>query len=675
MSKDGLCVDQDECATSPCSFYATCANTVGSYICYCNTTSGYFPTADNFTCSFDPDNAGVLQGLLSTWRIPPQTKSPRSYAFSLRVTNKASLSTTAWTNPIVIDQDPPVFQTISFSYQGSAVDVLRNGSQEVQWRFQSNISGMAYYEFGLGSAPNLTDIVAKTMTVSSSVSFTIPTLAQSQIHFVITGYSGSMLKTTQSFPMFYLTGPPSIDKATVQLTRVGRFLQWQNFTDPVGVSNYYIGIGTQFAGNDLLNWTMTSNGQALTGPFLSGLCTEIGCGTPFLPTTLSSVAAPVWFSIRADNRAGFWSAPVSASRPTVLLGSDAAIIYANGNGAPVSTYGFEDSTAVATISAQLSPNTSSTVALIAVGAYQYTVTQRTQITLIRPQPLLVMRAGSMYATYGKVHLHLLNVAYDGSLTPWFLTSGASTGVNVTVSVQTLLTAAIGPASFYYQGQMSNTIYQPGPWVAKATTTNQNAKMISWSADSPGLYAMFYNSSFPSFLDLNADALAEVLHVVPVGAMQPTSLVVAMNESLVPDAGRGYVASLSPFYNSTMGFAQTYTGNETIVAIGDFDADGSPDYVLSLSGYPVHASWSAANYQIVFANRSTPMVTIAKPNTGIAPQNYDQHVLIGFADVDGDTFLDSVWQSLGDSSINYSPGISLCCDQGNFATGCSDPCHT
>lgn len=53
------CIDQDECATdSPCDPNASCTNTVGSYVCACN--SGY--TGDGFTCAEVVPTASPVDG-------------------------------------------------------------------------------------------------------------------------------------------------------------------------------------------------------------------------------------------------------------------------------------------------------------------------------------------------------------------------------------------------------------------------------------------------------------------------------------------------------------------------------------------------------------------------------------------------------------------------------------
>ncbi|KAJ3177923.1 hypothetical protein HDU87_004205 [Geranomyces variabilis] len=607
-ASDGTCVDQDECAVAdpPCSVIATCINTVGSYYCFCNTTIGYFPTADNFTC---------------------------------RLTNKANLTATTWTHPITIDQDPPVFQNITFSYQGNDVDVLRNGSQEAAWQFQSNTSGMAYYRYGLGSAPGLTDIVPSTRTLSSNVTFTIPnpSSTDSNVYFVVTGYSGSMLNTTQSVEMTLMTGPPDINGAIVEYLGMGRFLQWQNFGEPV--SSYYVGIGTQPGGNNLLNWTMISNSNITSGPFLTGLCTELGCGTPLLPKQLPSVATPVWFSIRADNRAGFWSPPVSVSFPTLLFGSDAALILPTGNLTTSSAHGFEDLSAVATITAQLPTEGTQSVAIIPIGPYQLSISQLTGITLSRPPPLLTIRAGATYAIYRSVHLHLTCVQEHGALS----TTMPQIPINASISVQTLYSILIGAPTIYYQGQMNSTTFEPYSWIPQPTTMDSATRTLHWQPSAPGIYGLYYNSTFPSFVDLNADAVADVLFVeIQQSTAQMDFGWGILGSSLGgPNSSRRFTASLSPSHNSTVGFSPTFIRSEVLAAVGDFDADGALDYVVSASGYPLYANWSAVSYQIVFA-RSALTLALNPPAVGAFPHFHTRHVLVGFADIDGDTFLDSIW---------------------------------
>ncbi|KAJ3144279.1 hypothetical protein HDU89_008606 [Geranomyces variabilis] len=578
----------------------------------------------------------------------------------------ANLSSTTWTKPIVIDQDPPTFQKLTFYYQGSAITVLRNTSLEAEWKFESNISGMAYYSYSLGSAPGAADIVAKTRTLASNVTFQVTNPNFSQVFFSVTGVSGAFLNTTQVVPMFLSTGPPSAENASVSYAQVGQFLTWKDFTDPVGLANYYVGIGTQIRGNDLLNWTMIANANANTGPFLTGLCTGLGCGTPFLPSSIPSVATPVWMSIRAENRAGFWSRPISATFPTVLLGSDAAIL--KGNVTSKSTWGFDDSSAIATIAGRLPTNATNTVAMLPLGPYQYDISKNTSITLARPDRLLTLRAGSMYAQFADVSMHIVSLMYDGSLSKTL----PSPGVNASITVKFPRTD--GPPALYYQCQMNTTAFMPTPWISQATDFDSTNKVVSWKPIAPGIHALYYNRTFPSFLDLNSDALAEILHVIHSTVTEKVDFGWGIFGGSIagPVRGRNYVASLSPAYsNKTVGFGPTITNNDYIAAVGDFDADGKMDYVLSSAGYPIYSDWGSASYKIVFNKTSTASMTI-----GVYPQYYDRHILMGFADVDGDTFLDSVWYSTGFFSINYSPGVTICSGKGgNYATGCASPWYT
>ncbi|KAJ3152853.1 hypothetical protein HDU89_001058 [Geranomyces variabilis] len=407
------------------------------------------------------------------------------------------------------------------------------------------------------------DIVPKTRTLSSNVTFIIPSTSAGEVYFVVTGHSGAMLNTTQAVKMLLMTGPPDIEGAVVEYMRMGQFLQWRNFGEPV--ASYYVGIGTQLGGNNLLNWTMISDNTVLRGPFLAGLCNGLGCGTPLLPRQIQSVATPVWFSIRADNRAGFWSSPVSVAFPTVLFGSDAALIFPTGKLTTSSSRGFEDLSAVATISAQLPMDGAQTVGIIPIGPYQLTTSRLTGISLIRPPPLLTLRAGSTYAIYASVHLHLACTQENGALAS-ALPEGIQ--INASISVQNLYSASLGAPTIFYQGPMSNTMLKPSSWTPQMTVTDAGTKSVHWLPGAPGIYALFYNSTFPSFTDLNADGLADILLVETQPTVQTDigwgvlgSSLGGLNSSL------RYTARLSPAYNSTMVFSPTFVHNETIAAVG------------------------------------------------------------------------------------------------------------
>ncbi|KAJ3156089.1 hypothetical protein HDU86_004057 [Geranomyces michiganensis] len=637
--QNGVCLDVNECLLfDPCSTFAKCYNTNGGFYCHCDNLSGFFATADNYTCSYDPDSALLLQGLTPKPRMPPLIKAPRTYYATLRLTNRANISATSWSTPIIIDQDPPALQVFRLSYQGVVIEALRNTRMEAEWRFHSNISGVVFYQFGLGSAPGLTDMIPNQRTRSDRVTITPPSTPSGRVYFSLTAYSGSMVNSTQIIPLdLSVSGPLT---GTVEYAQFGQFLKWTNFTDSVGVSNYYIGIGTQLGGNDLMNWTLTGNGAQTTGPFLLPLCSGPGCATSPLPAQLASVATPVWFSIRASNRAGFWSAPANASFPTILLGSDAAILKANV--AIASTSGFEDTAAVATISGSPAAGATAIAAMISVGVYQYDISKLTSITLVRPKTLLVLRSGSMYASYGRVHMHIASVNADGSLSP---------KLPVTVSNASIALSALrtdGKPAIYYQGQMNSSSFIPAAWKAvTATNTSVINANVMWKPTAPGIYGLYYNWTFPSFMDTNGDALADVLHVMHSNTPDTRDYGWGILGSLLssPVAARQYVALLSPDYRSTATFASTFSRNEIVVAVGDFDADGKMDYVLSTQGYPLYADWGLVSYKIVFNASTTPSVTLTPPATSIYAQYFERHYLLGFIDVDDDTFL----------GANYSAG--------------------
>ncbi|KAJ3168097.1 hypothetical protein HDU87_001238 [Geranomyces variabilis] len=595
-------------------------------------------------------------------------KAPRTYYATLRLTNKANISATSWTTPIIIDQDPPALQVFRLSYQGVSIEALRNTRMEAEWRFHSNISGVAYYQYGLGSAPGLTDMIPNQRTRSSSVTITPPSTPSGRVYFTLTAYSGSMVNSTQIIPLDLSVSAPST--GTVAYAQYGQFMTWANFTDPVGVSSFYIGIGTQLGGNDLMNWTLTGNGAQNTGPFLLSLCSGPGCATSPLPAQILSVATPVWFSIRASNRAGFWSAPANASFPTILLGSDAAILKANVSTA--STSGFEDNGAIATISGCPAAGATAIAAMISIGPYQYAVSKKTAITLVRPTTLLVLRAGSMYASYGLVHMHIASVNADGSLSAKL----PVTVSNASIALQALRTD--GKPAIYYQGQMNSSSFIPAAWTAvTATNTSAINANVVWKPTAPGIYGLYYNWTFPSFLDMNGDALVDVLHVSHSNMPATRDYGWGMLGSLLsaPVATRQYVALLSPDYKATATFATTFFKNEVVVAVGDFDADGKMDYVLNAPGYPLYADWGYASYKIVFNQSTTPSMTLTPPATSIYPQYFDRHYLLGFFDVDGDTFLESVWFSTGARSINFSPGLTICPNKGaNYSAGCGSPLY-
>ncbi|KAJ3168096.1 hypothetical protein HDU87_001237, partial [Geranomyces variabilis] len=502
--------------------------------------------------------------------------------------------------------------------------------------------------YGVGSYPGSVDIVPKTRTLSPNVTFTIPNSSAGVVYFVVTGYSGAMLNATQTVKMMLMTGPPEIAGAVVEYSQMGRFLQWRNFGEPV--SSYYVGIGTKLGGNDLLNWTMISDSASTSGPFLSGLCSGIGCGTPLLPSQIQSMAVPVWFSIRADNQAGFWSQPVSVAFPTLLFGSDAALVLPTGNLTTSSSRGFEDLSAVATISAQLPADAAQSIAILPIGPYQVSTSQLTGISLTRPPLLLTIRAGASYARYGSVHLHLASTQENGALAS---TLPIGVPINASISVQNLYSTTIGAPTIYYQGPMTNTLFKSFSWTSQLTVTDTGAKTVQWLPSAPGIYALYYNSTFPSFADLNADALGEILLI-------ETDSGWGLNSS------RRYTASLSPSYNSTVDFSPTFVHNETIAAVGDFHADGSLAYVL---GATLDSNRSTLSYTIVLAQSAATM-KLNTPAVGAFPQLFKQHALLGFVDIDDDTFLDSIWYSTSELSTDWA--ISICADGGEYAAGCKNP---
>ncbi|KAJ3167202.1 hypothetical protein HDU88_002540 [Geranomyces variabilis] len=602
------CYDVDECAQNPnlCDQRGYCQNTIGSYSCGCNATLGMFiDPVDNRTCYWLPDNSPQIENQAVIPTAPNNTKISIPYFVAFKLFNSANLSTQYYPKSFIIDEDPPVLNNVATWTRGQQVSVLSPGNITTTWDFSSPSSGIAYYEYWMGTSRFGAEVMPKTVTVNKNVTFALTAPQLSTYYFSITAFSGALLNTSASFPIVVAIVGPTAAGVTASLFSYGRAIAWSgSFTDPVGVTQIYAAIGTRPGLSDLLSWTQVAD-AALSNATLLGdsTCSDCLAASSYLPATFSTFATPVFFSVRAVNRAGLFGTAVTAP-PALLLGTSAQILSGNST---ISIGGFSASTAMLTLSGNI--GSIYRVTAIAMNSMQYQFAAKYgAITPVPPPFLTIYRVGSTTVKFLQVHALVASVSANAAL--------PSTMPNVSAACQIpgiTVTGASKPVVYF-------SAYNSTGWAAQKTTVDPTTGIARWFATVPGFYGLFLNTTVPSYLDVNMDAVADIL--------------------LTNGKGVYYVA-LSPSWTAFPVFFNL-TGSK-VLAISDFDGDGIMD--VALAGTTTVLSYLDGSGKVRKSDTAVaPSIPAGAKRFKIAP------TILGASDVDEDLVPDLIWTAEVDSGI-------------------------
>ncbi|KAJ3176019.1 hypothetical protein HDU87_005536 [Geranomyces variabilis] len=604
------CYDIDECAqgTAVCDQRGYCVNTLGSYSCACNATLGLFlDPVDQKTCYWLPDQSPLVANRTVVPTYPNSTKVSIPYFPVFKMINGANLSSTVWSDSFIIDEDPPVLNSVVLYARGLQVSVLSPGDVTATWDFSSPTSGIAYYEYSIGTSATSADIIATQVTLNKTVTFTVTAAQYAVYYLTVTAFNGALLNATTVLPIPIETVGPSTTGVAVSLFSFGHAVSWTPFNDLVGVTRVYAAIGSRAGQSDIMSWSQVGGVSLSNATFIADpTCVTCGSISTYLPTTFSTIAVPVYFSIQAANQAGLLSSPVSAPA-ALLLGTDASTLSASGN---LTVGNFINSQAQMTVSATLVSG-AHRLTVIPINSAQYQMSQSTATPLTVPANLTIYRTGSTSIKYLQIHVLIASVGNNASLDSTMM------GANVSAACQIAGFAVPGAAQpvVYYSG----TVYNQSTWMAQKTAIDPITGSIKWTPTLPGYYAVFLNTTVPSYLDYNKDALADIMLTSGKGA---------------------FYSALSPSW-TTLGLVFNQTGVPRLSAISDFDGDGILDVaVANTSGTYLSTMTASASVRKTVL-LPAPSLPAGSQRFVVAPS------LLGLSDIDGDLVPDLIWSATTD----------------------------
>ncbi len=191
-----------------------------------------------------------------------------TYYFSVRATNAAGLVSSVGTSDgIKLDRTPPSTPVVTDdgSYSTSS------SSLHATWSSSDPESGIAFYEYAIGSGQGQTDVKGWTQTNATSVTATGLSLTDGTTYYFsvrATSGAGQLSQVGFSDGVIVDSSPPT----TPLITDDGQFTSspntlraWWSSSDPhSAVVGYEYGIGTGGANPDLVGWTSVGSATTVT---------------------------------------------------------------------------------------------------------------------------------------------------------------------------------------------------------------------------------------------------------------------------------------------------------------------------------------------------------------------------------------------------------------------------
>jgi len=243
-----------------------------------------------------------------------------TYYVTVRATNGAGLQTSTSSNGVRVDSTPP---TSSFVRDGVGTDIAYQSSTTVlssNWSFADPHSGVAQYEWAIGTTSGGTQVQAFT-AVGTSTSATANSLALSHgatYYVTVRATNSAGLSATATSdgvrvdttdPVFGFVNDGSGADLSFQTSVTSISANW-SFTDPEGgVANYAWSIGTTIGGAEVR--ALTSVGTATTGTAVVGLTS----GTTY------------YITVRATNGAGLYAQ--ASSNGVIVDGTPPSVTFVN----------------------------------------------------------------------------------------------------------------------------------------------------------------------------------------------------------------------------------------------------------------------------------------------------------------------------------------------------------
>ncbi|KAJ3169723.1 hypothetical protein HDU87_000557 [Geranomyces variabilis] len=659
------CSDLDECAlgTDTCEPLATCVNQPGGYQCICNASAGY--TMINNRCFYIP-SVFNLTGAAPGSVTPPPSFSPAKYFLALKAVNLAGLESTAWSNQMTIDAEPPTVQSIQFTRNGDNVTVISSTNISATWAFSDLVSGIQYYDFALSAiAPYRSEMYQWTRTNATSVNVTAATLPSDggMVYLTVNATDGALNVASAWTSVMVQTHPPNNTAAFVRLTDFGRSVVWGGFVEPfTSIAYTELSIGSTNMGiADIMPWTVVSYGSSAPSAVIYGVNASY-----FVQQNTRTILSPVWFSIRATNLGGLGSI-VSVNHTSYWLGPDAAILGAASSNNSATITGFQDISVVLKIGATMtSNNTNNGILVVPMPPDGTSAIPHYSGLQAVPPPILVIRAGGKYAFYQSAVVAILSSSPDGTMS---CSASLGAAVNGSFASPTYVTQSPITIATVWGANCTG-----GGWAPINSTYKPAQGAVTFMAPRPGSYAIYANSTPPTFSDFDLDGIADVFWTQDSTTVRLRRQEQEQGDAAIPEEEQnsqdqapsgfesrvkratipavktqyGYWPSSSLNQNVSLQWAPL-TSTMTIMALTDMDMDSVTDLVV----------WNTASnsYHTILLRANGTL----KADQVLYCPNYGTS-LIGLADVDLSDNLASFWYSGGRCWICMGTNTTLPCKE-------------
>ena len=212
-----------------------------------------------------------------------------TYYFAVRATSPAGLKGSAGvSNGIMLDATPPSTPVVTDGGAYASQAVL-----QAEWSSSDPESGIAYYEYAVGTSPGASDIVPFTKSTSTQVTLSgLPLVSGAAYYFAVTATNNAGLTSAVGLSSSIIvdTAPPSAPVVTGGGGYISQPILQASWTsaDPAwNISFYEYAVGTSPGGTDVVGFTNAGTSTQVT---LAGL-----------PLTNGMTH---YFAVRATNLAG-----------------------------------------------------------------------------------------------------------------------------------------------------------------------------------------------------------------------------------------------------------------------------------------------------------------------------------------------------------------------------------
>ncbi|MFN8035841.1 MAG: hypothetical protein U0V73_07905 [Acidimicrobiia bacterium] len=238
-----------------------------------------------------------------------------AYFVSVRVTDTAgNTSTVATSNGVTVDTTAPTTGSVA---DGTSSDVTwqrSTSSLSANWTgFADPASGIASYEYAIGTTPGATDVADWTsnasatsvtrngLSLSNGTTYYVSVRATDQVGNTSSVATSNGVTVDHTTPAAGTVADGTSTDVTWQQSTTTINANWTGFSDPAsGIASYEYAIGTTAGGTQIVDWTSTGTATNVTETGLS-----LGNGTTY------------YVSVRATDQVGNTGSAATSNGVTV----------------------------------------------------------------------------------------------------------------------------------------------------------------------------------------------------------------------------------------------------------------------------------------------------------------------------------------------------------------------